>query len=62
MAIYDLKCENCGLEFEKFTTGFLTEDDKECPQCKSVNVKQVYSGSFGIGSSCYGSYGGGGYS
>ncbi len=59
MAIYDLKCDDCGWEFEKFTIGFLTESDKECPQCKSANVKQVYTGTFGIGSSCYsGGYGG----
>ncbi len=61
MAIYDLKCEDCGWEFEEFKTGFLTEDDKKCPQCQSENVKQVYSGSFGIGSSCFGGYGGGGF-
>jgi putative FmdB family regulatory protein len=51
MAIYDLKCNDCGHQFEKFVTGFLTEDDKECPKCKSQNVSQVLSSSFGIGSS-----------
>lgn len=61
MAIYDLKCKECGNEFEKFVNGFLTENDKECPKCNSRDVKQIFNSSFGIGgSSCSsGSCGGG---
>ncbi len=58
MAIYDLKCNECGNEFEKFVTGFLKDSDKECPDCNSRDVVQVFT-SFGIGS-C-GSGGGGSY-
>jgi len=52
MAIYDLKCDDCGKLFEKFVTGFLTEEDRECPRCRSRRVSQKYNSSFGIGSSC----------
>ena len=68
VAIYDLKCNSCGKEFEKFVTGFLGENDKECPECKSRDVRQVYNSSFGIGGgsfgggSCGSSGGGGGFS
>ncbi|MHB1325112.1 MAG: FmdB family zinc ribbon protein [Thermoleophilia bacterium] len=51
MAIYDLKCDDCGKLFEKFVTGFLSEEDKECPRCSSRRVSQKYNSSFGIGSS-----------
>ena len=67
MAIYDLKCNQCGNEFEKFVTGFLGESDKECPSCSSRDVRQVYNSSFGIGGASHsggscGSGGGGGFS
>lgn len=58
MAIYDLKCNACGNEFEKFVTGFLGEGDKQCPSCDSRDVQQVYNSSFGIGGSSCGSGGG----
>jgi putative FmdB family regulatory protein len=51
MAIYDLKCDDCGKQFEKFVSGFLTEEDKECPRCNSRRVSQKFNSSFGIGSS-----------
>ena len=60
MAIYDLKCDDCGHDFEIFVTGFLTEDDKLCPQCQSRKVSQKFYSSFGIGGSCSSSGGGGG--
>ncbi|MFA5802342.1 MAG: zinc ribbon domain-containing protein [Thermoleophilia bacterium] len=58
MAIYDLKCDDCGHQFEKFVTGFLAEEDKTCPRCASRKVSQKFNSSFGIGSSCSSSGGG----
>jgi putative FmdB family regulatory protein len=56
MAIYDLKCDECGHDFEKFVPGFLSEKDKQCPECDSRKVTQKFN-SFNIGCS---STGGGG--
>lgn len=58
MAIYDLKCEDCGHDFEKFVPGFLAEEQKVCPECESRNVIQKFN-SFSIGCSNPGSGGGG---
>ena len=57
MAIYDLKCDDCGHQFEKFVTGFLSDEDKTCPRCDSRKVSQKYNGTFGIGTSSAGSGG-----
>ncbi|MCL4473497.1 MAG: zinc ribbon domain-containing protein [Actinobacteria bacterium] len=59
MAIYDLKCDDCGKQFEMFVTGFLTDEDRECPRCNSRRVSQKFNSSFGIGSSCSSKSGGG---
>lgn len=56
MAIYDLKCEDCGHDFEKFVPGFISDEQKQCPKCDSRNVVQKFN-SFNIG--CSGSAGGG---
>lgn len=53
MAIYDLKCEACGHDFEKFVPGFIKEDDKQCPECHSRDVVQKFN-SFSIGCSASG--------
>lgn len=58
MAIYDLKCDECGEEFEKFVTGFLKDEDRECPECGSRKISQRYTGFFGVGSSSCGTGGG----
>jgi putative FmdB family regulatory protein len=58
MPFYDLKCDDCGHQFEKFVTGFIKDDDKECPRCYSRKVSQQYSGGFGIGGSLSGGGGG----
>ncbi|RJQ43221.1 MAG: zinc ribbon domain-containing protein [Gaiellales bacterium] len=50
MAIYDLKCESCGHDFEKFVPGFLKEEHKQCPECDSRDVVQKFN-SFSIGCS-----------
>lgn len=51
MAIYDLKCDECGEQFEKYVTGFLKDEDKECPECGSRKISQQFTGFFGVGSS-----------
>ncbi len=51
MAIYDLKCDKCGKQFEKYVTGFLKDDDKECPECGSREISQQFTSFFGVGSS-----------
>lgn len=47
MAIYDLKCDECGHQFEKFVTGFLRDDDKKCPECGSNDISQKFTSFFG---------------
>lgn len=47
MAIYDLRCEKCDHQFEKFVTGFLEEQDKQCPECGSREVSQKFTSFFG---------------
>lgn len=49
MAFYDLKCDDCGHQFEKFVSGFLRDDDRVCPECGSRNVSQEFTGNFSIG-------------
>lgn len=52
MPIYDLKCDDCGHGFEKFVTGFIKDEEKECPRCYSRSISQRFGGgSFGIGGS-----------
>jgi putative FmdB family regulatory protein len=58
MAIYDLKCDDCGHDFEKFVSGFITDEQKICPECESRNVIQKFN-SFSIGCSSSGGSGGG---
>lgn len=48
MAFYDLKCDDCGHQFEKYVSSFLKDEDRVCPQCQSHNVTQEYKGTFGI--------------
>jgi putative FmdB family regulatory protein len=56
MAIYDLKCDECGHQFEKFVSGFLSEQDKVCPECGSHRISQKFTSFFG---SCVTGSGGG---
>lgn len=44
MASYDLTCQSCGASFEVFSTGFLKDDQKACPECGSTNVEQQFTG------------------
>ncbi|GBE57740.1 zinc ribbon domain protein [bacterium BMS3Abin01] len=47
MAIYDLKCDECEHQFEKYVSGFLSEDDKICPECGSHKISQKFTSFFG---------------
>lgn len=49
MAFYDLICDECGHQFEKFVSGFLRKGDKSCPECGSRKVTQKFAGTFSIG-------------
>lgn len=40
LKLYDFKCYECGLEYEKLTR--LT-DKQECPKCGSGRVERVYT-------------------
>jgi putative FmdB family regulatory protein len=43
MASYDLVCEACGHDFEVFRQGFLRDEDRVCPDCGSLDVRQKFS-------------------
>jgi putative FmdB family regulatory protein len=58
MAIYDLACEDCGHEYEKFVPGIIRDEQKRCPECDSDKVIQKYN-SFSIGCSSSGGGSGG---
>jgi len=54
MASYDLRCGECGRDFEVFVQGFLKDEAKVCPDCGSTSVDQRFTGfmmSSGVGSS-----------
>ncbi len=43
MPIYEFRCMNCGMVFEKL---FISKDEKvelNCPQCKSESIERVVS-------------------
>jgi len=44
MASYDLRCAECGHDFEVFVQGFLKDDHKVCPDCGSRRVEQRFTG------------------
>jgi putative FmdB family regulatory protein len=44
MANYDLTCRACGTDFEVFSTGFLKDEQKKCPECGSTDVQQKFTG------------------
>ncbi|MCL5237375.1 MAG: zinc ribbon domain-containing protein [Nitrospirae bacterium] len=45
MPTYDFKCQKCDGTFSKVMSVSEKETRKvKCPECKSVKVKQVYSG------------------
>jgi putative FmdB family regulatory protein len=46
MPTYELRCLDCGREFELFRTRLLRDDEKVCPGCGSVNVKLGVGGGY----------------
>ena len=36
-------CNTCDNTFEIFRTGFLKDEDKACPECKSTEVRQKFT-------------------
>jgi putative FmdB family regulatory protein len=48
MASYDLRCRECGHDFEVFVQGFLKPEAKVCPECQSREVEQRFTGFQGI--------------
>lgn len=46
MPIFDYRCNNCKNEFEKLVR---SNEDKICPNCKSIDItQQVSSASFSL--------------
>ncbi|HEX21453.1 MAG TPA: zinc ribbon domain-containing protein [Actinobacteria bacterium] len=45
MPAYDFKCNACGQEFEKFTTGTLEEANKVCPKCGNHDTVRQFKSS-----------------
>lgn len=43
MATYEMVCNTCDSTFELFRTGFLKDEDKVCPECKSTEVRQKFT-------------------
>lgn len=44
MPTYDLACSDCDVKFERFRQGFLRDDDRVCPACGSMQVRQLFTG------------------
>ena len=42
MALYDFVCNQCDHDFEVFSTGFIKDDQKKCPQCGSTDAQQRF--------------------
>lgn len=53
MAMIDYKCSECGKEFFEIVTR--SDEQVQCPGCKSTQLKRVYKGKFyGKGGGCNG--------
>jgi putative FmdB family regulatory protein len=55
MALYDFVCLDCGNSFELFVQGVIKDDDRHCPDCGSVALRQKFSGFLRSGSTSSGS-------
>lgn len=53
MATYEFVCQKCAKSFEINVPGFLKEQDKVCPACGSLEVRQRFSSFLKhVGGSC----------
>lgn len=41
MPIYEYKCNECNMDFEKLVSG--TNPEVSCPKCNSINIKKKFS-------------------
>jgi len=46
MPTYELRCKNCGHEFDRFLMRLLREADKVCPECGSSDVSTGVGGGY----------------
>lgn len=45
MPVYEMECQDCKEVFDKFcSVAVYTEGKIECPECKSINTKQMIKG------------------
>ena len=44
MPTYDLVCDACEHGFEAFRQGFLRDEDRVCPECRSPEARQLFTG------------------
>ena len=51
MSQYDFTCHECEADFEVFSTGFIKDEQKQCPECGSTNVQQKFTSFLRGGSS-----------
>jgi putative FmdB family regulatory protein len=43
---YDFVCRQCGQAFEMVINSYLPEREKQCPQCRSRDVRQTWRSLF----------------
>ncbi|MBN1193537.1 MAG: zinc ribbon domain-containing protein [Coriobacteriia bacterium] len=46
MPTYELRCPDCGCEFDRFLMRLLRQSDKVCPECGSMRVLVGVGGGF----------------
>jgi len=46
MPTYELHCQECGHEFDRFLMRLLREADRVCPECGSTRVETGVGGGF----------------
>jgi putative FmdB family regulatory protein len=51
VALYDFVCNQCDHDFEVFSTGFIKDEQKKCPECGSADVQQKFTSFLRGGSS-----------
>jgi putative FmdB family regulatory protein len=54
MSQYEFSCRECEGDFEVFSTGFIKDEQKRCPECGSADVRQKFTSFLRGGSSSSG--------